>query len=194
MAYPMNNEGEHNRGMYLQLGLFAALVLTWLVLEWVFSPQQPRNKHTVEIEMDVLQIDMHRPSPADYRYQALAKSPVDRPTLLLQQAEHLPRFVAHPNGLQPYVRQHMRYPQPALQAGIQGRVLVLFWVDTLGLVQRPQVVRSVHPWLDAEALRLVRSLPAWQPGRLSVEASTPFVLPVGFVAPTADAADEHRAF
>lgn len=51
-----------------------------------------------------------------------------------------------------------------MRDSVQGRVLVSFVVDTLGDIVEPKVIKSVHPLLDAEALRVVKISPRWNPG------------------------------
>ena len=61
-----------------------------------------------------------------------------------------------------FLAENMRYPQEAREQGIEGKVIVKFTVsDETGEIQNPRVVRSVHPALDAEALRLVKAMPRW---------------------------------
>lgn len=62
------------------------------------------------------------------------------------------------------------YPQEAKDAGIQGRVTVQFVVDADGSVSSVEVIRSLNPVLDAEAVRVVSSSPKWTPGKENGEA------------------------
>lgn len=75
----------------------------------------------------------------------------------------------------------MQYPADAAKKGVQGRVFVTFIVDTAGHVSNPQVVRSVHPSLDREAIRIVRGLPDWKPGRQRGKpVSVSYTIPIHF--------------
>lgn len=65
-----------------------------------------------------------------------------------------------------WVYTYLRYPQQAVEEGIQGRVLVDFIVDEKGKVRDVKVLRGVHPLLDDEAVRVVSASPDWKPGRL----------------------------
>ncbi len=73
--------------------------------------------------------------------------------------------------------QRIRYPETARRAGIQGRVIIRFIVNEQGIVEDPEIVRSVHPAIDEEALRVIRETrfrPGMQRGRtVRVQMSQP---------------------
>ncbi|MDR1666172.1 MAG: energy transducer TonB [Bacteroidales bacterium] len=70
------------------------------------------------------------------------------------------------NGFREYIVKNLNYPQTAKDNGISGTVIVQFVIDREGYVTEAQVVRSVDPLLDNEALRLLRNrnAPRWTPG------------------------------
>lgn len=59
----------------------------------------------------------------------------------------------------------MQYPTTAIAIGIQGRVMITFVVEKDGTISDAKVVRSVASSLDQEALRMVKSMPKWTPGK-----------------------------
>ena len=63
-----------------------------------------------------------------------------------------------------YLSENIKYPVEAQINGIQGRVVVSFVVEKDGSLSDVRVARSVDPELDAEALRVVSSMPKWNPG------------------------------
>ena len=74
----------------------------------------------------------------------------------------VPEFPGGREAEMKFLAENMRYPQEAREKGIEGKVIVKFTVsDETGEIQNPRVVRSVHPALDAEALRLVKAMPRW---------------------------------
>ena len=96
--------------------------------------------------------------------------------------EQMPEF---PNGgvtgLTEYIKQNLRYPAEAKKAGTQGRVVVQFLINKNGAISDVSVLRSVDRLLDAEAVRLVRSMPKWKPGMQKGKAVTvKYTLPVQF--------------
>lgn len=81
---------------------------------------------------------------------------------------HLPdQYPEYPGGIGNLMKQienSIQYPEEARKKGIEGRVIVQFFVDDKGKVIEPQVLKSVEPSLDKEALRIVSMLPTWKPG------------------------------
>ena len=70
------------------------------------------------------------------------------------------------NDFAKWVARNMKYPRDARDKGITGRVICSFVVDTDGKVIEVEVVRSAHPLLDKEAVRVVSSSPKWTPAEL----------------------------
>ena len=68
-----------------------------------------------------------------------------------------------PGDISEYMHQNMRYPESAVQRGIEGVVIVLFRVYEDGSVHDVAVMKSLDPALDAEAIRLVSNMPLWRP-------------------------------
>ena len=64
-----------------------------------------------------------------------------------------------------FIADSLRYPSVSCEHRIEGSVVVRFVVDCKGNIVNPLVVRSVDPLLDREAIRLVKSMPKWIPGR-----------------------------
>lgn len=86
-----------------------------------------------------------------------------------------------PNALLNYIQSHVRYPILAAENGIQGRVAITFVVNEQGKVVDAQVVRSVDPSLDKEALKVINALPTWKPGKQRGKpVKVKFTVPVTF--------------
>lgn len=81
--------------------------------------------------------------------------------------EQMPQFSGNMSA---WLAQHVKYPVVAEENGIQGRVVVSCVIDQDGSVIDAKVVKSVDPSLDKEALRVVKSMPKWQPGRQNGQA------------------------
>ncbi|WP_291528036.1 TonB family protein [Bacteroides sp. UBA939] len=80
-----------------------------------------------------------------------------------------------------YVKKNLRYPESAKANGTQGRVMVQFVVDKEGNVTNPTVSRSVDKDMDAEAIRVVKSMPKWKPGMQKGQAvAVKYTMPVVF--------------
>jgi len=77
-----------------------------------------------------------------------------------------------------YIQSEIIYPEEAIRLGIQGTVIVQFIVDDKGNVSQVTLTRSIDPYLDNEAVRVIRSSPKWEPG---IQAGKP--VPVQFSIP-----------
>jgi len=96
--------------------------------------------------------------------------------------EDPPMYPGGPIELAKYIQQNVVYPEEARENEIQGRVFVQFVVDKKGKVTQPKVVRSVHPLLDNAALKVVKSLPDWTPGKQrGKQVSVSFTVPINFM-------------
>lgn len=83
--------------------------------------------------------------------------------------------------MQKWVYQYLKYPQSAVENGIQGRVLVDFIVDKEGKVTDVRVIRGVDPLLDDEAIRVISASPKWKPGKVNGNrVRTSITLPIEF--------------
>ncbi|SUC12887.1 energy transducer TonB [Prevotella pallens] len=93
-------------------------------------------------------------------------------------AEQQPTFKGN---VQAWLTSHLQYPASAADNNIQGKVVVKFVVGRDGSVSRAEVVRGVDPALDREALRVVNSMPKWNPGMNNGQpANVWFQLPITF--------------
>lgn len=79
--------------------------------------------------------------------------------------EQKPSFPGGDAALYKWLGNQIMYPSDAYEAGIQGRVIVSFVIEKDGSISLAQVVRKKHPSLDAEALRVVKKMPRWTPGK-----------------------------
>ncbi len=101
--------------------------------------------------------------------------------------EHQPQYPGGMRELARWLSAHTQYPTDALKDNIEGRVVVKFIVKADGSITAAQVVRSVHPSLDTEALRVVMSMPKWEPGRQDGKAvNVWYSIPVSFLCGTHD--------
>ncbi len=81
--------------------------------------------------------------------------------------EEMPMFPGGDAALLNYIRQNTVYPGEAIEIGIEGRVVLKFVVTTDGSVGRVEILKGVDPMLDKEAIRVVRTLPKFKPGKQS---------------------------
>ncbi|MBO4890983.1 MAG: TonB family protein, partial [Prevotella sp.] len=95
--------------------------------------------------------------------------------------ETMPQFPGGPQELFGFLSKNIRYPKDAMEANIQGRVIVTFVVGKDGSINDARVVKSVNPSLDAEALRVINAMPKWTPGTQSGKAvNVKYTVPITF--------------
>lgn len=79
--------------------------------------------------------------------------------------EVMPQFPGGQIAMLQYLMKNIKYPEQAMKEGIQGRVAVRFIVEKDGSISDVKPVLSVHPLLNKEAVRVVKSMPKWSPGK-----------------------------
>lgn len=95
--------------------------------------------------------------------------------------EQMPTFPGGEVEMQKFIRDNLRYPVVAQEAGIQGRVTLRFVVSKTGTIENVTVVRGIDPSCDKEAVRVVQSMPKWIPGKQNgLNVPVYFNLPIQF--------------
>ena len=94
--------------------------------------------------------------------------------------EVMPSFPGGESSLNKFVEDNLQYPQQAIDNDVEGRVIVTFDVDENGRIYRPNVVSDKLGYgLEEEALRVIKSMPQWNPGKLKGKnVKTTFTLPI----------------
>ena len=98
-----------------------------------------------------------------------------------QVIEEMPMFPGGEKALVTYLKENLKYPTVPAKNGIQGRVIVLFKVEADGSLTDVRIGGSVDPSIDREALRLVKAMPKWIPGKQDGKpVPVKFQLPITF--------------
>ena len=84
---------------------------------------------------------------------------------IFQVVEQMPEFPGGMEALMKYLQKNIKYPSRAQDNNVQGRVMVTFVVNKDGTIVDPEVIKAVDKDLDNEALRVVKSMPKWNPGK-----------------------------
>ena len=93
--------------------------------------------------------------------------------------EVMPQYPGGPNEMMKYLQENIKYPQSAKDNKIEGRVFVSFVVEKDGSITNAAVMRGIDKECDAEALRVVASMPKWTPGQHKGEnVRTQFTIPI----------------
>lgn len=99
-----------------------------------------------------------------------------------QVVEQMPEFPGGMKALMQYLQENIKYPRISRENGSQGRAFICFVVNTDGSIQDVEVAKSSSDvYLDKEAVRVVETMPRWNPGRQAGKAvRVRFTLPVTF--------------
>ena len=107
--------------------------------------------------------------------------PAVEETKVFDVVEQMPQYKGGDQALMDYLNKSIKYPVIAEENGIQGRVVCTFVVERDGSITDVKVVRSVDPSLDKEAVRVLKAMPKWIPGKQNGSAvRVKFTLPVTF--------------
>jgi len=128
------------------------------------SPEDNSNEWVDLTQIDVIEVE---PEPVD-----------DIPYTVV---EDQPEFPGGAAALYEYLSKNIKYPAICRENNIQGRVVVVFIVNRDGSIVEPEVVKSVNPMLDKEALRVISNMPKWKPGlQFGKPVRVKFTVPVNF--------------
>ncbi len=88
-------------------------------------------------------------------------------TAVLDVVADMPLFVGGLDAMKAYIKTNLKYPPAAMNQAIKGIVFVKFVVEKDGKLSQIHVLRGIHPLCDQEALRIIKSMPPWRPGKES---------------------------
>ena len=95
--------------------------------------------------------------------------------------EQMPQFPGGPSALMQFLSSNVKYPKEAYEKNVQGRVIASFVVEKDGSITEAVIRKSIDPLLDAEALRVIGSMPKWEPGMQNGEAvRVKYTVPITF--------------
>jgi len=112
---------------------------------------------------------------------AVDEAPKEEETKVFDVVEQMPSFPGGDAALMKFLSEHIKYPVVAEENGIQGRVIATFVVERDGSITDVKVIKSVDPSLDKEAIRVLKSMPRWIPGKQNGSAvRVKYTVPVTF--------------
>ncbi len=93
----------------------------------------------------------------------------------------MPQFPGGMNAMMKFVSDNVKYPKEAEKKKLEGKSAIHFIVEKDGSISNVSVKKSSHPILDQEAMRVVKSMPKWIPGKLKGKAvRVKFIIPIAF--------------
>ena len=95
-----------------------------------------------------------------------------------------PEFPGGEEGLNSFIVDQIKYPREAKVNGIEGKVYVGFLVDKTGKISNERILSGINDELDAEAIRVIRTMPDWKPGTRGGEnVDVQYILALDFILP-----------
>ncbi|MBO7129326.1 MAG: TonB family protein [Prevotella sp.] len=145
--------------------------------------QEQETQEIQENDMQSQKVDPQVKSAVEFRSGDIKESepPKTEDTNVYDQVEQMPQFPGGQAALIQYLAKNIKYPVAAEENGIQGKVVVSFIVERDGTISNVKIAKSVDPSLDREALRVVKSMPRWQPGKQKgANVRVKYTAPVNF--------------
>ena len=156
----MNNKQTPNLFAGFKCLLFAISALVLLVIVFVPAGANAQNKK-------VKKTQTHKETATDDK--------------VYEVCEQMPTYEGGDAALLKYLTDSVKYPELAKKHGVQGRVVIGFIVEKDGSLTNVKVLRAVDRALDAEALRVVKGMPKWIPGRQNEQrVRVKYNVPVSF--------------
>ena len=110
--------------------------------------------------------------------QVIEQSESDK---VFEVVDEMPSFPGGQGAMFDFMEKNIKYPKVAEDNGIQGRVILTFIVKKDGSLSQVRIVKSVDPSLDKEAIRLIKSMPIWRPGKIDgLNVNVKVLVPVDF--------------
>ncbi|WP_304320232.1 M56 family metallopeptidase [Phocaeicola plebeius] len=167
----MMNKKKSNAAGHIKYALFVLPAFALLVAGNISCSQDASQTEDAKEEVVAPVSSEAKEAPAD----STAKEEV------FMVAEQMPEFPGGMKELLKFLQDNLKYPENAMKNNVQGRVIVQFVVEKDGTLTEFKVARSVDPDLDAEALRVLQTMPKWKPGMQRGKiVRVKFTVPVSF--------------
>lgn len=167
----MMNKKKSNAAGHIKYALFVLPVFALLVAGNISCSQDASQTEDAKEEVVAPVSPETKEAPAD----STAKEEV------FMVAEQMPEFPGGMKEMLKFLQENVKYPENAMKNNVQGRVIVQFVIEKDGTPTEFKVLRSVDPDLDAEALRVLQTMPKWKPGMQRGEVvRVKFTVPVSF--------------
>ena len=201
---------EKKKGLFFQIGLVVTLVIVLGAFEWKsyekvdynlgqlnlddleeeiipitrqeITPPPPPPPEVIVIVEDIVEIvDEAKIETTESDEMVAIEIEEESDEEFFMVVENMPEFPGGDAGLMKYIQKNVKYPPIAKEYNITGKVFVSFIVDKSGSVSDVKIARGVDKSLDAEALRVVKSLPKYKPGKQRGKAvRVMFTIPINF--------------
>lgn len=167
----MMNKKKSNAAGHIKYALFVLPAFALLVAGNISCSQDASQTEDAKEEVVAPVSPEAKEAPAD----STAKEEV------FMVAEQMPEYPGGMKEMLKFLQENVKYPENAMKNNVQGRVIVQFVIEKDGTPTEFKVLRSVDPDLDAEALRVLQTMPKWKPGMQKGQVvRVKFTVPVSF--------------
>ena len=151
----------------------------------VEMPKQTTQLEIVQDDVEVEDIEINAEMDQNEVMEEYVAPEIEEEEVVEQEVftivEEMPSYPGGDVKMYEYLGKNIKYPQIARESGIQGRVFVNFVVEPDGSVSNVKVLRGIGGGCDEEAIRVVKSMPKWKPGKQRGKAvRVSYTLPVVF--------------
>jgi len=154
--------------------LFGSLIMGLSISVYAAENTPESKSETTRTLIDKIEVSCYLPAPLPVKEEVYEEVYIV--------VEEPPAFPEGDEALKDFINKEMKYPSVAYENGIQGRVYCRFIIEKDGTISDIVVVRSVDPWLDKEAVRVIKAMPQWTPGKIKGEpVRMQFTLPIRFI-------------
>ena len=158
--------------------------LNWRTSKIIDNQQSTLSSANIVVSNEAIPQQVSVSEDVKQAVPAVSVTPVNDKTdhdKVYQVVEKMPEFPGGIQMLMKYLSQNIKYPEEAQKSGIEGKVICQFVITKEGMVDNVNVIRSVHPSLDAEAIRVLKAMPIWIPGeQKGTKVNVQYVLPINF--------------
>ncbi len=100
-------------------------------------------------------------------------------------AEQMPEFPGGHKAMLKFLSKNLAYPEAAIKANVQGVLYAGFTITGTGQITEPKILKGIGHGCDEEAIRLIKLMPLWKPGRQNGKpVAVRYTLPIQFALPT----------
>jgi TonB family protein len=165
---------KHNRSQTI----YFSIVILFLAIGFTASRHKHKTNTIPNVVTEMPMPDVHKTySP----YETNQKEDVEDLEQIYQVIEQMPQFPGGEVELMDIITRRLKFPVSALRNDVQGKVILRFVITRTGRIVNPEVVRSLDPDCDREALRVLKSLPRFIPGKQNGRnVNVYYTLPIAF--------------
>ena len=186
------NTLERSRALLMQISIIASLLIVLIVFETQSSSFEENIEGFTEINIEIEKYQTNKENikpPIPNSLNMGFTNTNNKVKLVKNGFEYInfkidkqAKFIGGEQALRIYLIEQKQYSNETKKKDIQGRVNVSFIIDESGKVKDAKVIRSIHPLIDTEALRLINAMPDWKPAETNGKViKSKQILPVMFI-------------